>query len=81
MSSLITMHLPLAYVPGESGKQQDNADPLKITNAFVKVQYNLLLIISEISLPNSNSPHPKEEVLDSSMAPPFTCYQQYALLS
>ena len=26
----------------ESGKQQHNADPLKITNALVKVQYNLL---------------------------------------
>ena len=37
-------------------------------------------IINEISLPNSNSPHPKEEVLDSSMALPFTCYRQYALL-
>lgn len=35
-------------------------------------------IIDEISVPNSNSPHPKEEVLNFSMALPFTCYRQYA---
>ena len=38
-------------------------------------------IINEISVPNRNSPHPKEEVLDSSMALPFTCFTKLNKLS
>lgn len=38
-------------------------------------------IINEISLPNSNSQHPKEEVLNSSMALPFTCFTKLNKLS
>ena len=33
-------------------------------------------IINEISVPNINSPHPKEEVVNSSMALPFTYYRR-----
>lgn len=48
---------------------------------FLSKYSTICYIINEISLPNSNSPHPKEEVLNSSMALPFTCFTKLNKLS
>ena len=48
---------------------------------FLSKYSTICYIINEISLPNSNSQHPKEEVLNFSMALPFTCFTKLNKLS